>query len=75
MRRQPTIGSVGWLVLVGIVATANLVVAQDASGPRNIVFIFTDDQRYDGLGLRDDYFNTPHLDRLADGASSLKTRL
>ena len=38
-----------------------------AREPRNIVFIFTDDQRFDGLGLRNDYFETPHLDRLAEG--------
>ena len=41
--------------------------AAGAGEPRNIVFIFTDDQRYDGLGLRNDYFETPHLDRLAEG--------
>ena len=40
---------------------------EGAGEPRNIVFIFTDDQRFDGLGLRNDYFETPHLDRLAEG--------
>lgn len=39
----------------------------DAGERRNIVFMFTDDQRFDGLGLRNDYFETPHLDRLAEG--------
>ncbi|MXW36318.1 MAG: sulfatase-like hydrolase/transferase, partial [Chloroflexi bacterium] len=34
---------------------------------RNIVFILTDDQRFDALGLLNDYFRTPNLDRLAEG--------
>ena len=65
----------GWLA-VGVVAagTFGSPVPADgteqtgagAGGPRNIVFIFTDDQRFDGLGLRNDYFETPHLDRLAE---------
>ena len=33
---------------------------------RNIVFILTDDQRFDALGLLNDYFRTPNLDRLAE---------
>ena len=33
---------------------------------RKVVFILTDDQRFDALGLLNDYFRTPHLDRLAD---------
>ena len=36
-------------------------------GRRNIVFILTDDQRFDALGILNDYFRTPHLDRLAAG--------
>ena len=75
MRRQPTIGSVGWLVLVGIVATANLVVAQDAGEPRNIVFIFADDHRYDGLASATT-ISTHHTSTGSrTGASSSKTRL
>lgn len=33
---------------------------------RNIVFILTDDQCFDALGLLNDYFRTPNLDRLAE---------
>jgi len=36
-----------------------------ASAQRNIVFILTDDQRYDALGVLNPYFTTPHLDALA----------
>ena len=40
--------------------------SQDADRRRNIVFILTDDQRFDALGLLNDYFRTPNLDRLAE---------
>ena len=68
----------GWLA-AGLIAAGTLAwpastpveggqeTGTGAGGPRNIVFIFTDDQRFDGLGLRNDYFETPHLDRLAEG--------
>ena len=67
----------GWLA-AGLIAAGTLGQASalaeggqeagaGAGGPRNIVFVFTDDQRFDGLGLRNDYFETPHLDRLAEG--------
>ena len=45
---------------------AKPVAAQDPVSPRNIVFIFSDDQRFDELGLRNDYFETPRLDQLAE---------
>ncbi len=50
---------------VGIWVAALPAVAQPGS-PRNVVFIFTDDQRFDALGVRNDYFETPRLDRLAE---------
>ncbi|MCP3964318.1 MAG: sulfatase [bacterium] len=38
-----------------------------ASGERpNIVFLFTDDQRFDALGFLHPVLETPHLDRLAE---------
>ena len=44
--------------------------AAGAGGPddqrRSIVFILTDDPRFDALGLLNDYFRTPNLDRLAE---------
>ncbi|HEO72296.1 MAG TPA: DUF4976 domain-containing protein [Candidatus Hydrogenedentes bacterium] len=49
------------------VTMANGAVAQQAGATtkRNIVFIFIDDLRYDGLGMLDPYFKTPALDSLA----------
>jgi N-acetylglucosamine-6-sulfatase len=52
--------------LVLLAATA-LAHANAAAAPRNIVLILTDDQRYDALGLLNPYFDTPHLDALAEG--------
>ena len=54
------------LVLAGLLAAARPVAGQPPESPRNIVFIFTDDQRFDGVGLRNDYFETPRIDQLAD---------
>ena len=56
----------GCWVMVATAAAAP-VAAQDTRSPRNIVFILTDDQRFDGLGVLNDYFETPHLDTLAEG--------
>jgi len=40
--------------------------------PRNILFILTDDHRYDALGfLGHPFLRTPHLDRLARGGAHL----
>ncbi len=43
--------------------------AQEAAKPgaRNIVFILTDDQRFDALGMLNPYFETPALDALVRG--------
>ena len=41
-------------------------VTDSADDSRNIVLILTDDQRFDALGLLNDYFRTPNLDRLAE---------
>ena len=35
--------------------------------PRNIIFILTDDHRYDALGFMHPWLETPHLDSLARG--------
>ena len=57
---------VAGLILVGLVTVAAPVAAQDPGSPRNIVLILTDDQRFDGLGLLNKYFQTPNLDTLAE---------
>ena len=53
--------------LVDAQPTGQPVPRSARQAPRNMVFIFTDDQRFDGLGSRNDYFETPRLDRLVEG--------
>lgn len=51
------------LLLLAAVLTAGLA---RAATPRNIVFILTDDHRYDAIGfMGHPFLETPHLDRLA----------
>jgi len=40
--------------------------------PRNVIFIITDDQRYDALGFLHQYLETPRLDSLAKGGAYFK---
>ena len=49
-------------LLIAVLATPFAGFAADP--PRNIVFILTDDQRYDAIGALQPYFETPHLDEL-----------
>ena len=66
------------LILTGI--SASTVIAQDLSlqkipgaKPRNIIFILTDDQRYDALGfMNHPFLETPNLDSLAKNGVHLK---
>jgi len=55
------------MTLIGVGFLPGLVDAQPTRQPRNIVFIFTDDQWFDGLSSRNDYFETLRLDRLVEG--------
>jgi len=58
-----------WLVL----ALAGSSLAAERARPRNIVFILTDDHRYDALGfLGHPFLETPHLDSLARNGAFLK---
>lgn len=60
-----TVGKAFILTLVGLSALANLLEAADL-GRRNIVFILTDDQRWNTLGcMGDPDIQTPNIDRLA----------
>jgi arylsulfatase A-like enzyme len=52
--------------LISVVALAAVLSASAAKQP-NILFIFTDDQRYDSIGYENSEIQTPHLDRLAKG--------
>jgi len=51
--------------VVGGAALARTAQGQAPPKRRNLVFIFIDDLRYDGLGLLNPYFRTPALDQLA----------
>lgn len=71
MQRYVRIGVV--LVLLGLMVAGGLARGLAAERP-NFLFIYTDDQRYDALGVvqreqgdkaRFPWFQTPHLDRLA----------
>ncbi len=48
-----------------VLAIMALLLCMPAAAQRNIVFILTDDQRFDALGMINPYFETPHLDALA----------
>ncbi len=50
-----------------VAVLAFVAVCGAAEAERNILFILTDDQRFDALGLVNPYFETPHLDDLAKG--------
>ena len=73
------LGSVSVLMLAAAFS-ASTIVAADLSlpriagaKPRNIIFILTDDQRYDALGFMDHPFlETPNLDSLARNGVHLK---
>lgn len=45
-------------------ALLGLCAVAAAASPPNIVFILTDDQRFDAVGALNPYFTTPHLDEL-----------
>jgi len=70
---QHTARAVTGLVLAGLVVAAAPIAAQDTRSQRNMVFILTDDQRFDGLGLLNEYFETPNLDTLAEGGVVFET--
>jgi N-acetylglucosamine-6-sulfatase len=53
---------------------AGLVPARAAANPRNVIFILTDDHRYDAMGFLkgQPWLRTPHLDSLARDGVHLK---
>lgn len=54
-----------WLCGVAMISAVVLEATDAVAAQRNILFILTDDQRYDALGIINPYFETPHLDALA----------
>jgi arylsulfatase A-like enzyme len=60
---------------VVLVAAAALPAAETAATPRNIVFILSDDHRYDFMGFHERapaWLETPAMDRLAAGGAHLR---
>ena len=52
------------LAIVAVIVTETMCAMAEETKP-NIVFIFTDDQRFDAIGAVDETIKTPNLDRLA----------
>jgi arylsulfatase A-like enzyme len=54
------------MISLGLLVLASGAVAAERSPKPNVLFLFTDDQRYDTIhALGNDLIHTPHLDRLA----------
>jgi N-acetylglucosamine-6-sulfatase len=70
-RREAILGGLGTMIAG---QSAN---AQNAQKPRNVVFILTDDHRYDALGFLkgQKFLETPHLDSLARDGVHCKNAL
>lgn len=68
MTRRGFMRHAGAVAAVSVAATAATGRAQESAGKRrNIVFILTDDQRFDALGYLNSFYETPALDALASG--------
>ncbi|WP_418262486.1 sulfatase-like hydrolase/transferase [Flavobacterium faecale] len=66
------------LVLLGVLSSTNTVVSQQQSTPKkpNIIFILTDDQRFDAIGYAGNkYVRTPEMDELAQSGTYFKTAI
>ncbi len=66
----------GLLVLVsfGIMVRPLWGAQNDSRSPRNIVFVLSDDHRYDFMGFMPgapDFLETPHMDRMAQQGAHL----
>lgn len=63
------------LIVLAVLTCRPSDVARAAGTPRNIIFILSDDHRYDYLGFMPEapkYLETPHLDRLAREGAHLR---
>ena len=76
-----SIASITFLTLATFLLTQSLAKSAELPAtpkregvkPRNVVFILTDDHRYDAMGLAGHPFlQTPHLDSLASNGAHLK---
>lgn len=60
-----TIRSLALATGLALCCLATLATQAEGKRPRNIIFILTDDQRFDALGVMNPALKTPNLDRLA----------
>jgi len=63
------------LVVLAVCVTVAPVLAQPQNAPRNVVFILSDDHRYDFMSFMaaaPDFLETPNLDRMAAGGAHLR---
>lgn len=63
------------LFALSVVCTASVQAQPSRSAPRNVIFILSDDHRYDFMGFMKrapDFLQTPNLDRMAAGGAHLQ---
>jgi len=71
LRAKKTMLPVGTFALLAIVVCAAVVemregiAASDTVKSYNVIYVLTDDQRYDELGFMNAEIDTPNMDRLA----------
>ena len=58
-----SLASLLW-VLLGFIAPSAASEAPASKTPKNIIFILTDDQRFDELGFMNPILETPNMDKL-----------
>ena len=55
------------IALLVFILSVTVLAGGAAAENRNLVFILIDDMRFDAMGFVNDYYQTPHLDKLAEG--------
>ena len=61
-----------FFILIGISLDANATKNTDTVKPRNVIYILTDDQRFDELGFMNPVIDTPNMDELAQNGVHFK---
>ncbi|MEH6549876.1 MAG: sulfatase [Pseudomonadales bacterium] len=64
-RKIPKVGLVSTMLVLSLSLCSGLVSAQSVDDRKNVIFILTDDQRYDELGFMNPVLDTPNMDQLA----------
>ena len=71
---RPGVSSVSaWLFVSATVLAVNAAEPETHNGQPNILFILTDDQRWDSVGASgNDLIHTPNLDRICDSGTRFR---